>query len=80
MYKTGGEYECKTPKHDNNEEDTRGEPQHEHRWLKVSEYEIDECKTPEFGENEVHEQGELEYEPTCSNRVDKSLEGKDNGI
>jgi hypothetical protein len=75
---TGGQGETKEGRdeaggdpHDNVEGTTRGEPQHEHRWLKDGKYRVVEREELERGENEVHEPGELEHQPR---------EGEDHGI
>ena len=71
--------------HDNGEEDTHREPQHEHQGFKDGEYRIFERKTLEFGENEVHEPRELEYEPAHNNAkvgngLHETREGEDYGV
>ena len=58
---------CPALEHNNNEEDTCGEPQQEHRGLEDSEDGIFKHKLLKFRENEVQEQGELEHKPAYSN-------------
>jgi hypothetical protein len=63
--------------YDNDEGDTRVEPQHEHKQIEDGEDGTFERKTLELGENEVHEQGELKYKPSYNNGVQETTEGED---